>query len=101
MLLPSITLGPAQRGTRVPKAVQEQCAHFLLCLLDGSQPVCHFWSQLLGGDKHAAVMCSSLGWEPLLWSRWQSQTCPQLSLAAGWAWQLRACRGELVAGEVV
>lgn len=36
----------------------------------------------------------------VLWSRWQSQTCPQLSLAAGWAHQLRARPGEVVAAEV-
>lgn len=55
MLLPSITPGQAERDIRVPRAVQEQCAHFLLCLLAGSQPGC----QLPGGDKHADVMCCS------------------------------------------
>lgn len=100
MLLPSITLGLAQRGTSVPKAVQEQCDHFLLCLLAGSQPSCHSGPGCSEGDKHANVMCSSARLGTLLRSRWQSQTRPQLSLAAAWAHQLRACRGELVAVEV-
>lgn len=66
MLLPSITPGLAQRDTRVdtrvPRAVQEQCAHFLLCLLAGSQPGCHSGPSCSGGDKHTDVMCSCPSW---------------------------------------
>lgn len=62
MLLPSITRGLAQRDIRVPRAVQEQCAHFLLCLLAGSQAGCHSGPSCSGGDKHTDVMCSCPGW---------------------------------------
>ena len=88
MLLPSIVLGPAQRGAGVPEAAWEQCASLPLVYAgwQPAQPSLRSW--LLGGRQtHRCVHLPA--WELLPWSKWQSQTCPWPSLLAGWVRELR------------